>query len=211
MSSDPKDVPSPIDLRSMADARDWVDSAMLKRPWREEFFHRIAQELAGLDGSGCTVLELGSGPGFLAQRILEALSSVDYIALDFSASMHALAKERLGDQARRVQFVEADFRLSNWKAGLPKCHAIVTMQAVHESRHKRCAGSLYESIRELLHRDGIFLMCDHLVGDGGMTNTELYMTPEEHVLSLEAAGFVRVELLLRKGGMILYKAHDRAV
>ena len=42
-----------------------------------------------------------------------------------------------------------------------------------------------------------------------MTNTELYMTPEEHVLSLEAAGFVRVELVLRKGGMILYKARNR--
>ena len=83
MSGDPDDVPSAIDLRSMADARDWAASAMLKRPWREEFFRRIAQELAGLDGSGCTVLELGSGPGFLAQRILAALSPVDYIALDF--------------------------------------------------------------------------------------------------------------------------------
>ena len=102
MSSDPDDVPSPIDLRSMADSRDWADSAMLKRPWREEFFHRIAQELACLDGSPCTVLELGSGPGFLAQRILEALSSVDYIALDFSASMHTLAKECLGDRSRMV-------------------------------------------------------------------------------------------------------------
>ena len=211
MSSDPDiDVPSPIDLRSMVDARDWTDSAMLKRPWREEFFHRIAQELACLDGSPCTVLELGSGPGFLAQWILEALSSVDYIALDFSASMHTLAKECLGDRSRRVQFVEADFRFSNWIAGLPKCYAIVTMQAVHELRHKRHAGSLYKNVRELLHRDGVFLMCDHFVGDGGMTNTELYMTPEEHVLTLEAAGFVRVELLLRKGGRTLYKARNRA-
>ncbi len=42
-----------------------------------------------------------------------------------------------------------------------------------------------------------------------MTNTELYMTPEEHVLTLDAAGFVRVELLLRKGGLILYKAQDQ--
>ena len=211
MYSDPAvDIPSPIDLRSMVDARDWADSAMPKRPWRREFFHRIAEELGCLDGSPCTVLELGSGPGFLAQRILEALSSVNYIALDFSASMHNLAKERLGDRSRGVQFVEADFRFSNWIAGLSKCQAILTMQALHELRHKRYAGLLYENVRELLHRDGVFLMCDHFVGDGRMTNTGLYMTTEEHVLKLEAAGFVRVELLLRKGGMILYKAQNRA-
>ena len=70
-------------------------------------------------------------------------------------------------------------------------------------------GSLYENVRELLHRDGVFLMCDHFVGEGGMANTELYMTPEEHVLTLGAAGFVRVEPLLQKGGMILYKTRNR--
>ena len=123
--------------------------------------------------------------------------------------MHALAKERLGDRSHRVQFVEADFRFSNWTVSLPKCQAVVTMQAAHELRHKRHARSLYERVRDLLHRDGFFLMCDHFVGEGGMTNTELYMTPEEHVRTLEAAGFVGVELLLRKGGMTLYKARNR--
>jgi len=32
-----EDVPSPIDLRSMHDAREWAASAMIKRPWREDF------------------------------------------------------------------------------------------------------------------------------------------------------------------------------
>ena len=54
------DVPSPIDLRQMTDAREWADEAMVKRPWRTEFFAEFAEQLAA--GSALRVLELGCGP-----------------------------------------------------------------------------------------------------------------------------------------------------
>jgi hypothetical protein len=43
--SHPHDVPSSIDLRLPAEARRWADAAMVKRPWREQLFQRIVQEL----------------------------------------------------------------------------------------------------------------------------------------------------------------------
>ena len=60
----PDDVPSPIDLRNMPDARRWADAAMLVRPARHNVFDRIVQELRDLRSQQLSVLELGSGPGF---------------------------------------------------------------------------------------------------------------------------------------------------
>jgi SAM-dependent methyltransferase len=202
----PADVPSPVDFRSMDNAREWEDSAMRKRPWREEFFQAIAQEICLLNSSPLTVLELGSGPGFLALRILETSPTVTYVALDFSSSMHLLAKKRLGALADRVRFLEADFKGSDWSVDLPMFDAVVSVQAVHELRHKRHAPSLYHMVGSLLRSGGVFLMCDHFLGEGGMSDAALYMTPEEHERALAAGGFPQVNLLLREGGLILLRA-----
>jgi SAM-dependent methyltransferase len=202
----PIDVPSPVDLRTMADAREWADSAMRKRPWREEFFQAIARELCLLNSSQLAVLELGSGPGFLALRILETFPTITYLALDFSPSMHLLAKKRLGSLADRVQFLEADFKGSGWSVGLPMFDAVFSVQAIHELRHKQHAPSLYQIVRSLLRSGGVFLMCDHFIGPGGMIDEALYMTPEEHEHALAVGGFSQVDLLLRKGGLILFRA-----
>jgi hypothetical protein len=64
----PQDVPSPIELREMTDARKWEASAE-QRPGRSEILDRFTQEAAQLTRPGDRILELGSGPGFLAQRL----------------------------------------------------------------------------------------------------------------------------------------------
>jgi hypothetical protein len=120
--------------------------------------------------------------------------------------MHLLARERLGVLVDRVRFVEADFRTSAWTVGLPMFDAIVSVQAVHELRHKKHAPGLYQAIRELLRSGGIFLMCDHFVGHGGMIDTSLYMNVEEHDEALRASGFNRVKMLSQKGGLVLFRA-----
>src|SRR5215471_21782744 len=95
------DVPSPIDLCTEGDARQWAASAMSKRPWRAHFFQRFVQELQSLDVSPLQILELGSGPGFLARCILDAIPSAEYAMLDFSRAMHHLARERLAPHIGR--------------------------------------------------------------------------------------------------------------
>jgi len=204
----PSDAPSSIDFRRMDVARDWARSATEKRPWRKEFFQAIAQGLRGLNLDNLSVLELGSGPGFLARHLLEGFPSATYVALDFSSAMHALAREHLGALADRVRFLELDFKASHWSAELPTFNSVVSMQAVHELRHKRHAALFYRAVRSLLQTGGIFLMCDHFAGEGGMTDTALYMTPEEHEQALLAGGFSRPRELRRDRGLILFRADD---
>jgi SAM-dependent methyltransferase len=202
----PDDVPSPIDLRTMSAARDWAATAMEKRPCREEIFNIIIQTIRTQSIDDPSVLDLGSGPGFFARRLLEAIPSARYAGLDFSPAMHALARERLGPTANRARLLETDFKLPEWSDGLGTFDAIVAIQSVHELRHKGHAPSFYRSARTLLGSSGILLVCDHLVGEGGMDNRELYMTLEEHESALSAGGFEDIRLVLHKSGLVVFRA-----
>ncbi|SMC16988.1 Methyltransferase domain-containing protein [Andreprevotia lacus DSM 23236] len=200
------DVPSPVDLRLMDDASEWAATAMVKRPWRCEFFAAFASVLKVSTSPVGRVLELGSGPGFLAEHLLNEMPSLACVALDFSPAMHKLARERLGALATRVQFVERSFKEPEWTQGLGLFDAIVTNQAVHELRHKRHARELHTQARSLLVPGGIYLVCDHFAGDNGMKNDQLYMTVAEQRDALTNAGFCHVEQVLLQGGLVLHRA-----
>ncbi|WP_034279222.1 class I SAM-dependent methyltransferase [Alkanindiges illinoisensis] len=205
------DVVSPIDLRQMSDAKAWADSALQKRPARTDFFNSFTTIILNYPISNPRILELDSGPGFLAQHLLDNILASEYVALDFSAAMHQLAQERLGANADKVQFIERSFKDDNWTAGLGKFDVIVTMQAVHELRHKRHAVNLFKQVQQVLKPDGIFLVCDHYVGTDahgiqGMQNDQLYMTIEEQYAALQQAGFSHINQLLLRQGMLLHQA-----
>jgi SAM-dependent methyltransferase len=206
-----EDVPSPIDLRAMNDARAWAASAMLRRPWREQFFRQFIVALGASAVRPMRILELGSGAGFLAQRVLAAMPAVAYTMLDFSPAMHALASERLGSLMHHVRPVLADFKRDGWKQGLGEFEAVITNQAVHELRHKRHALRLHQTVRSLLTANGCYLVCDHYLGADGMTNDALYMTVAERRPCLEEAGFDEVANVLAMRGLVLHRARIGAL
>jgi SAM-dependent methyltransferase len=201
----PPDITSPIDLRSIKDAAEWESTAMEKRPWRVEFFDVFASEIAK-HSEKADVIELGSGPGFLAAHLFPKLPQLKLHLLDFSEAMHSLAQARLGAKASSVQYLVRSFREPDWSAGLGNFDYVITNQAVHELRHKRHAVGLHRAISTLLRPQGSYLVCDHYAGDDGMRNHELYMTIQEQKSALRAAGFSQVDQLLAKGGLVLHRA-----
>jgi SAM-dependent methyltransferase len=201
------DVPTSSDFRRSDHAKDWTESANTVRPWRNDFFAAFVGVIAGASsGHSCRVLELGSGPGFLAEQLLRSNEELSYVALDFSATMHELARQRLGALAPRAQFIERSLRDAHWNEGLGQFNFVVTHQAVHELRHKRYAVTLHTQARATLLPGGSYLVCDHFHGEGGMSNAQLYMTVDEQREALLAAGFTRVEQVLLKGGLVLHQA-----
>lgn len=200
------DVPSPIDLRLMSDAAAWEASALAKRPCRPQFFAAFSAAVAALRSSSLRILELGSGPGFLAERLLRDHSQVSYVALDFSPAMHELAAQRLSAFSDRVSFVERSFREPEWPSGLGEFGCVVTNQAVHELRHKRHAAGLHRAVRQVLATGAPYLVCDHYCGPGGQSNDQLYMSVQEQRACLQEAGYGRVEALLETGGLVLHAA-----
>ena len=200
----PRDVPSPINFHDPAEARAWMEQTAKKRPWRPEFFDACVAALNERSARPLRILELGSGPGQLAAEILKNSCVSHYVALDFSAAMHALAREHLGPLAVKVTFVKRDFRNPAWNAPLGKFDAVVTLQAAHETRHRDRLSKLLRQARDCLKQGGILLYCDHY--RGRLKNAVLYLEREEQSRVLRAIGFVHVTRILDKGGMALYRA-----
>src|SRR5262245_64556036 len=201
-----QDVPSPVDFRQMTDAVEWESTALAKRPWRTEIFEAFARELANARPAVQRVLELGSGPGFLAKHLLDALPDIYCTLLDFSGAMHLLARQRLGALTSRVQFVERSFKEAGWNDGLGVFDAVVTNQAVHELRHKRHATRLHAGVHATLGPQGRYLVCDHFAGKGGMRDENLYMTVAEQRQALHDAGFSRVEQIILRDSLVMHRA-----
>lgn len=206
-TDDTDDVPSPIDLRKMPDALAWEHAAM-QRPWRMEFFKvfcKHLQILALQEQHSLHIIELGSGPGFLAAHLLQALPELRISLLDFSCAMHELAKQRLSEYADRITCIERDFKNPHWQKDLGIYDAVITLQAVHELRHKRYATAFHQQVCDLLKPDAPYLYCDHYFGEDGMNNEQLYMSQQEQQKSLCLAGF-QVEDVFVKGGRALYRS-----
>ena len=53
---------------------------------------------------------------------------------------------------------------------------------------------------------GAYLVCDHFLGEGGLSNDQLYMTVAQQRDALLAAGFADVEAVLVTGGLALHRA-----
>src|SRR5580698_10370922 len=81
------DVPSPVNFHDLHEAEEWTLQTTRKRPWRAEFFSMYAKALNERFAKPIRVLELGSGPGLLAQQVLDSCAIQSYAALDFSAVM----------------------------------------------------------------------------------------------------------------------------
>jgi SAM-dependent methyltransferase len=198
------EVPTPIDFRLMGDCLEWESKAMA-RPFRLDFFEAITNRLRKLNVSELSILELGSGPGFLALYILETLPEVQISLLDFSPAMHELAGKRLATYVERVKFVERNFKEVDWAEGLGTYDVVVTIQSVHELRHKLYAEALHRQVKTLLKEQGCYLVCDHYFGEDGLQNDQLYMTRDEQRSCLASAGYKVTDVLV-KGGRSLYHA-----
>jgi SAM-dependent methyltransferase len=204
MADDDDDVPIRVDHRDAATARAWLDDTRLRKPFRQSFRAAFCAALSAR--RQLRILELGSGPGELAREILLHCDVASYTALDWSRAMHEIAAEHLGPLASRVSFVVRDFREPTWPADLGAFDAIVTQQAVHETRHRRHALPLFQRARTLLVPGGSMLYCDGYLVDPRSPLAALSLERADQPRVLEAAGFVDVQLLHDEGNLALYRA-----
>lgn len=203
MSTYEEDVPSPIDFHDPRQAQAWEEETIARRPWRRKFFAAFSVVLKERFDEPIDILELGSGPGHLAEQILKNCAVRRYVALDFSEAMHALARSRLSEHGN-VDYAERDFREEDWGLRLGRFDAVVTLQAAHETRHKRHLPKLLRDVFFLLRPGGLLLYCDHYSETDGEKNAALYYEKDEQPGVLEESGFSNIRALLDIGGMALY-------
>lgn len=206
---DEVDIPYGENFHDEAEAAAWAEAAAQKRPWRTLIFDHFVAAVTGSRVAAPRILELGSGPGFLAEQVLDRCPSVaHYTLLDFSAAMLAQSRRRLDRHKARTEFLQADFKSDSWpaRAGGP-FDLVLSLQAVHELRHKRHAPRLYAQLRSILAPVAQLVICDHLPECGPTPRHRvLYMTTAEYLAVLAQAGFRDAEVVWSEHDMALYRA-----
>ena len=146
-----KEVPSDHDFFDPAYVKHWTESISRYRPERKRLFEVFAAEAARIKKGALSVLELGCGPGFLAEALLKNCEIARYTLVDFSPQMLDLSRSRLAKFQDRTVFIRADFKKANWAAGIrADFDLIVSLQAVHELRHASRIPNLYAQLHSLL-------------------------------------------------------------
>ena len=193
----------PHDYFNESYVRDWAGVANSRRPFRAEFFNAFAIEVATL--SEPRVLDLGSGPGFLAETILTRCSVASYHLFDFSPYMLELSRARLSTFGERACFHQGSFLDPRWWQSLPgPFDVVVSLQAVHEVRDAARIPQLYGELRLLLHEGGKVLIADQV--NSAEKKEEHFLTVSEHETALRKSGLVEFRQLHAAGDLAMFGA-----
>lgn len=156
---------------SQEEARSWVERWDAQQqeylPDREDRFTVIidaVEEIAGRPDP--LVLDIGSGPGSLAVRLLRRLPEATVIAIDADPLTLALGRAAYADVAG-LEFRDLDLRTAGWSEGLQldrRPDAAVSTTALHWLTQPALA-ALYAELARLLRPGGVVLDGDHLSED----------------------------------------------
>jgi ubiquinone/menaquinone biosynthesis C-methylase UbiE len=186
-----REVPSDHDFFDPAYVKHWTESISRYRPERKRLFKVFAAEAARIKKGALSVFELGCGPGFLAEALLENCEIARYTLLDFSPQMLDLSRSRLAKFQDRTVFIQADFKKANWAGGIDAgFDLVVSLQAVHELRHASRIPKLYAQLYNLLLPGGTISICDHVNSSSASCHRAAhFMTVEEHLSTFQKIGF----------------------
>jgi SAM-dependent methyltransferase len=187
-----KEVPSDHDFFDPAYVKQWTESILRYRPERRKLFKLFAAEAAQINRDALSVFELGCGPGFLAEVLLQDCDIARCTLVDFSPEMLELSRTRLAKFKDRTVFLQLDFKKNDWTAAVPAgFDLIVSLQAVHELRHASRIPKLYAQLYGLLVPGGRILICDHVNSPSPAAyRAAHFMTVKEHLSTFEKVGFI---------------------
>jgi tRNA (cmo5U34)-methyltransferase len=99
------------------------------------------------------VVDLGTGSGALAQKILKVRPRARLIGVDADGSMLAAARRRLRGN---IQTIEEDFEHTH----IPRCDVVSASFALHHVPTGRRKGALYRRCFQALRDGGMFVSAD---------------------------------------------------
>lgn len=178
-------------------AHDWADR-FVPTPERLQLFDTIIRRLIEGPLPARHIVELGIGPGYLAERLLERMPDITYEGVDFSRPMLNLAATRLTAHAARVRFTRADLVNDDWTAKTSRpVGAIVSTWALHDLGSEANTGHVYQACCALLPPGGVFLNGDFVKPDGTRHEYEAgRFEVARHLDILHAAGFRDAQCLV---------------
>jgi SAM-dependent methyltransferase len=189
------------DLRNLEDVSEWIVSLKTRWPERVEVMQHIIEQIKVLPFPKPQVLELGSGPGLLAELLLREAPQVTYTGIDSSELLLAFAGSQLAPFGRRARLIGADLKGDGWLNQLPaEIHAIVSLQSLHDLDDEDQIKRIHGLARRLLAPGGLLLNADFVISpDETEPGHPGRLSVARHLEMLQAYGFERVACTLRQG------------
>ncbi|MEM9355546.1 MAG: class I SAM-dependent methyltransferase [Pseudomonadota bacterium] len=146
--------------------RGWASRFVPTEP-RLQLFDMILDQVNALGKEAPHVVELGTGPGYMARHILERHAVMTYEALDFSEVFFDVARETIGDLVPRVTFTNADLMDQAWPQKLSRQpDAIISTWALHDLGGRDPVADVYARCYEALPAGGVLVNGDFIKPDG---------------------------------------------
>ncbi len=146
--------------------RGWASRFVPTEP-RLQLFDMILDQVNALGKEAPHVVELGTGPGYMARHILERHAAMTYEALDFSEVFFDVARETIGDLVPRVTFTNADLMDQAWPQKLSRQpDAIISTWALHDLGGRDPVADVYARCYETLPVGGVLVNGDFIKPDG---------------------------------------------
>jgi tRNA (cmo5U34)-methyltransferase len=143
-------------------AQKYEQRADLVLPKRQEMLSLIVQLIPFGRDEPLQVLDLGTGTGVPAQRVLQDFPKANIICVDKSSEMMEIGCAKLAEYGDRARFVQADLENPAWNDGLPdKFDAIVSALAFNlltDGAKQRLFARCYE----MLEPRGCLVFSDRL-------------------------------------------------
>lgn len=178
-------------------ALDWANR-FVPTPERLQLFDTIIRQIRDTPLPASHIVELGLGPGYLAERLLQHIPQITYEGLDFSTPMLELAAARLAAHRSRLRFTQADLMGEDWGAKISRpVGAIISTWALHDLGSEAHTGQVYQTCHRLLAKGGILLNGDFVKPEGTPHDYEAgRFLVSRHLELLRDAGFRDAQCLV---------------
>ncbi len=193
--------------------QEWVSKDSQRAAEREAQFNAAISWLSVFIGGRSRVMDLGCGPGTLAEKLLATFPEMSVICSDGSDEMLRLARQRLDAFGDRASFVQSDFGADKWIAELPReLDAVVSARAIHNLRKLKLIGPVYGQIFELLRPGGLFLNIEREMKTRGRAAKMDGAAPNllQQFRLLKRAGFRDIDCFWREGNTAIIGGFKKA-
>lgn len=184
------------EFHNMDFAKEWADK-FTPTPERIDLFETMLNSINQINENHIHILELGIGPGFLAEFLLSNLENATYQGLDYSIPMLKIAERRLTVFKDRICFTQADLTNPNWIDGMADSpRIVVSTWALHDLFNEDSIHSVYKNVEKLLAPNGIFLNGDFIKPNNVKIEYEKgRIEINKHLKMLESVGFKSVKCI----------------
>lgn len=148
-------------------------------PFYNEIYDILIDSIPFYRNTSINILDIGCGTGTFAKLLKEKFPQAKITCLDFSQNMINMAKDKLIEYQKDIEFQIGDFNNLELK---DEYDVVVSSFALHHIQSDKDKIKLYKNIYKVLNKKGVFLTADIVLGVNNFIKNLYDRKWEEHII-----------------------------